>query len=57
MANGARLTPTLDFPGYCTLGAIGYDAAGRLVFVTDTRHAVLTQGATASADIVLKSAR
>jgi putative lipoprotein len=33
------------------------DAAGRLVFVTDTRHAVLTQGAPASADIVLKSAR
>lgn len=33
------------------------DAGGRLVFVTDTRHAVLTQGAPASADIMLKSAR
>ncbi len=33
------------------------DADGRLVFVTDTRHAVLTQGAPASADIILKSAR
>jgi putative lipoprotein len=33
------------------------DPSGRLVFVTDTRHAVLTNGAPASADIVLKSAR
>lgn len=33
------------------------NADGRLVFVTDTRHAVLTQGAPASADIILKSAR
>ena len=33
------------------------DAAGALVFVTDTRHAVLTNGAPASAEIVLKSAR
>lgn len=33
------------------------DADGRLVFVTDTRHAVLTQGAPASADVILKSAR
>lgn len=33
------------------------DAAGALVFVTDTRHAILTQGAPASAEIVLKSAR
>ncbi|EDX81492.1 MAG: YbaY family lipoprotein [Phenylobacterium sp.] len=33
------------------------DAAGALVFVTDTRHAVLTQGAPAFAEIVLKSAR
>ena len=33
------------------------DAAGALVFVTDTRHAVLTQGAAAFAEIVLKSAR
>ena len=33
------------------------DAAGALVFVTDTRHAILTSGAPASAEIVLKSAR
>ncbi len=33
------------------------DPSGRLVFVTDTRHAVLTNGAPGSADIVLKSAR
>ena len=33
------------------------DASGALVFVTDTRHAVLTHGAPASAEIVLKSAR
>ncbi|WP_395943683.1 YbaY family lipoprotein [Brevundimonas sp.] len=33
------------------------DAAGGLVFITDTRHAVLTNGAPASAEIVLKSAR
>jgi len=33
------------------------DAAGGLVFVTDTRHAILTHGAPASAEIVLKSAR
>ncbi len=33
------------------------DPAGRLAFVTDTRHAVLTQGAPPSADIVLKAAR
>ena len=33
------------------------DAAGALVFITDTRHAVLTQGAPAAAEIVLKSAR
>ena len=33
------------------------DAAGALVFVTDTRHAILTTGAPASAEIVLKSAR
>lgn len=33
------------------------DPADQLVFVTDTRHAVLTQGAPASADIILKSAR
>jgi len=33
------------------------DAAGALVFVTDTRHAILTHGAPASAEIVLKSAR
>lgn len=33
------------------------DAAGALVFVTDTRHAILTNGAPASAEIVLKSAR
>ena len=33
------------------------DADGVLVFVTDTRHAVLTHGAPASAEIVLKSAR
>lgn len=33
------------------------DAAGTLVFVTDTRHAILTNGAPASAEIVLKSAR
>lgn len=33
------------------------DPSGRLVFVTDTRHAILTNGAPASADIVLKSAR
>ncbi|QSF53260.1 YbaY family lipoprotein [Brevundimonas fontaquae] len=33
------------------------DAAGALVFVTDTRHAVLTNGAPASTEIVLKSAR
>lgn len=33
------------------------DAAGVLVFVTDTRHAVLTNGAPTSAEIVLKSAR
>ena len=34
-----------------------HDAAGALVFVTDTRHAILTNGAPASAEIVLKSAR
>lgn len=33
------------------------DATGALVFVTDTRHAILTNGAPASAEIVLKSAR
>lgn len=33
------------------------DAAGALVFVTDTRQAILTNGAPASAMIVLKSAR
>jgi putative lipoprotein len=33
------------------------DASGALVFVTDSRHAVLTNGAPASAEIVLKSAR
>lgn len=33
------------------------DVTGALVFITDTRHAVLTQGAPASAEIVLKSAR
>ena len=33
------------------------DAAGALVFVTDTRHEILTNGAPASAEIVLKSAR
>lgn len=33
------------------------DAAGALVFVTNTRHAILTHGAPASAEIVLKSAR
>lgn len=33
------------------------DASGALVFVTDTRHAILTNGAPASAEIVLKSAR
>ncbi len=33
------------------------DPSGRLVFVTDTRHTVLTNGAPPSADIVLKSAR
>ena len=33
------------------------DAAGALVFVTDTHHAILTNGAPASAEIVLKSAR
>ncbi|WP_295244870.1 YbaY family lipoprotein [uncultured Brevundimonas sp.] len=33
------------------------DAAGALVFVTDTRHAILTNGAPASAEIMLKSAR
>ncbi|MFN3877915.1 MAG: YbaY family lipoprotein [Brevundimonas sp.] len=33
------------------------DAAGALVFVTDTRHAILTHDAPASAEIVLKSAR
>ena len=33
------------------------DPSGALVFVTDTRHAVLTHGAPASAEIVLKSAR
>lgn len=33
------------------------DATGALVFVTDTRHAILTNDAPASAEIVLKSAR
>lgn len=33
------------------------DASGALVFVTDTRHPVITQGAPTSAEIVLKSAR
>jgi putative lipoprotein len=33
------------------------DASGALVFVTDTRHAILTNGAPLSAEIVLKSAR
>lgn len=33
------------------------DPSGALVFVTDTRHTVLTNGAPASAEIVLKSAR
>ena len=33
------------------------DPSGALVFVTDTRHAVLTQGAPSSADIVLKAVR
>lgn len=33
------------------------DPAGALIFTTDTRHAVLTQGAPASAEIVLKSVR
>jgi len=33
------------------------DAAGALVFVTDMHHAILTNGAPASAEIVLKSAR
>lgn len=33
------------------------DAAGRLRFTTDTRHAVLTQGAPASADIVMIGVR
>ncbi|HBI17849.1 MULTISPECIES: YbaY family lipoprotein [unclassified Brevundimonas] len=33
------------------------DPSGALVFTTDTRHAVLTHGAPASAEIVLKSAR
>ncbi len=32
------------------------DASGRLVFVTDSRHAVLTNGAPTFAEIVLKSA-
>lgn len=33
------------------------DAAGDLRFTTDTRHAVLTQGAPASADIVMVAVR
>ena len=38
--------------------AVRVDARdGALVFTTDTRHAVLTQGAPASAEIVLKSVR
>ena len=40
-----------------TLPTMSRDAAGALVFTTDTRHAILTHGAPASAEIVLKSAR
>lgn len=33
------------------------DPSGALVFVTDTRHAILTNGAPTSAEIVMKSVR
>jgi hypothetical protein len=34
MANGTKFTPTLDYPGHCTMGPVGYDNAGRLVGIT-----------------------
>lgn len=34
VSNGSRITPTLEFPGYGTMGAVGYDAQGNLVGIT-----------------------
>jgi len=34
IANGARINPTADYPGWCTLGAIGYDDQDNLVGIT-----------------------
>jgi len=64
LTGGPPYTVTLGFPtsqidprhSYAARAEIR-DGDGRLVFVTDTRHSVLTNGAPASAEIVLKSAR
>jgi len=64
LAGGPPYAVTLGFPtsqidprhSYAARAEIR-DAQGRLVFVTDTRHSILTNGAPASADIILKSAR
>ena len=34
VSNGVKITPTLEFEGYCTLGAVGYDHAGNKVGIT-----------------------
>jgi len=34
IANGARINPTADYPGWCTLGAIGYDDQNNLVGIS-----------------------
>ena len=34
VSNGVKITPTLEFPGYGTLGAVGYDNQGNLVGIT-----------------------
>ncbi|MDQ1153587.1 YbaY family lipoprotein [Brevundimonas sp. SORGH_AS_0993] len=51
--SGAEVDPAHTY----AVGAEIRDPSGAPVFVTDTRHAVLTQGAPASADILLKAAR
>ena len=61
---GPPYTVTLGFPTSLTDPRHTYaaraeirDPEGRLRFVTDTRHVVLTQGARAEADIVMVAAR
>lgn len=34
IANGDKITPTTVYPGYCTMGVVGYDTFGNLVGIT-----------------------